>query len=1028
MQSPQIILGGRYQVLEEIGRGGMGIVFRAQDRLLDRVVALKRVLFDGGNWTSDEDLRLILTQEFRLLASVWHPHVISVLDYGFDSERQPFYTMQLIETPRTLVEAAQGRESGFILDLFRQMLEALDYLHGRDITHYDLKPSNVLVGADDQVKLLDFGLVSKFAQYNLFSGTPAYMAPEVLRSTSASEPAGAAADLYAVGVMLHEIFAGSQPYISSSGSLDIRAVLNKPIDLDDLIRVTGSTPIALIIARLLAKEPEDRYPDAHSLLEALYLAFDSVPLTMPLTLGESYLRPPFVGRQKRLEQLTAALEAAVEGRGSAWLVGGESGVGKSRLLDELRVIALTRGVEVLVGQGEEQGGAPYQFWRMPLRQLVLKAPPNPADASALAFVIPEMELLIHRPVRPPQSDVSKRQRALIDAIRALFNAQKQPILLILEDLQWAVESLVPLQALLELCPRLPLLIVASYRSDESPDLPDRLTNMRAIQLERFGHDEIARLSAAMLGRADRAELVDLLMRQTEGNAFYLVEFMRFLAESGGIPQVLAGGLSQQSWMSEGIRALIQRRLDRLHASTGAALRSAAIIGREVDLEVMRALDLTLDVEGWLEACIRAGVFEVVGGTPRFSHDKIRETVLASLDSTQRPDFYRQAARAVEAVHGGDKAYALRLYNLWNESGDSAKIREYAQKGGRLAMLSDDYATARRLLEQARLLTPPDERDAHVDNLVWQARTAHRQADFQDALALLEAAEQINVENPAQLSDILLTRAMIRSEVGGYEDGLVDADTALDHVRQIGDRSREAHLLGVKLSLYARLGSLDAMIQTQDEADALLEFIDDDDIRNSIEAHRSLIFRAQGRYTEALDYMQNFLATHHDLSRFQQDSLLNNIAVSAWVLGRLDEAALAAEKSMRFSEEIGGRWGLANAINLLGYITTDQGDLPAAEAYFHRALPIAQNLQATSLALDILTGIGQLHLRRGDLEGAGEYLGLALSHPETNEDVRMTAEPILAALREKADGLIVETALARGAALDLDAVVRDILDS
>jgi len=209
------VIGNRYQLQHVIGSGGMGVVYRAADRLTGQTIALKRVLAPADDATgSSTDSRLALAQEFQILAGLRHPHIISVLDYGFDAEKRPFFTMDYLTEAVTILQAGQQLSVNGRLQLVLQMLQALTYLHRRDVLHNDLKPANILV-TNGQVKLLDFGLSATVDKRSSTAGTWAYMAPEIMRGGSGS----AASDLFAAGVITYELLAGKRPFQSIADTL-----------------------------------------------------------------------------------------------------------------------------------------------------------------------------------------------------------------------------------------------------------------------------------------------------------------------------------------------------------------------------------------------------------------------------------------------------------------------------------------------------------------------------------------------------------------------------------------------------------------------------------------------------------------------------------------------------------------------------------------------------------------------------------------------------------------------------------------
>jgi eukaryotic-like serine/threonine-protein kinase len=155
--------GQRYQVLEILGQGGMGVVYKALDRLTGETIALKQVRVASSDLqfaskNSENDGAMAIAMEFRVLAGLRHPHIVAVLDYGFDAQHFPFYTMQLLRDGKPVTDYGLMLDSAGKVHLLVDMLQAVAYLHRRRIIHRDLKPGNVLVTPDGIVRVMDFGL------------------------------------------------------------------------------------------------------------------------------------------------------------------------------------------------------------------------------------------------------------------------------------------------------------------------------------------------------------------------------------------------------------------------------------------------------------------------------------------------------------------------------------------------------------------------------------------------------------------------------------------------------------------------------------------------------------------------------------------------------------------------------------------------------------------------------------------------------------------------------------------------------
>lgn len=665
------VIANRYRVIAPIGTGGMGEVFRVEDRLANEFVALKKVrIHDGKDNTMDltADYRLSLAEEFKVLSSLRHPYIISVLDYGFDRDRQPFFTMELLETPQNIVKYSQTLDEDGKAALLVQLLQAIAYLHRRGIIHRDVKPDNVMI-VNGQVKVLDFGLAtarSRLSNEDEYAvGTIAYMAPEVLGGMAASE----SSDLYACGVVAYEMFAGGYPFNRSDVMRLVFEIVHNSIDPEE---IDANPMIQGIISTLLEKNPDLRQRSAHEVIRSLDKATTTtLPVETSLT-RESYLQAAaFVGREQEMAQLIAGLRRAQDGSGGSFLVGGESGVGKSRLLDELRTQALVSGAQVLRGQSVREGGAPYHVWLPILRQLALQTNLDELEARVLKSIIPDMNELVDYPVEEaPEIEEASRQNRLLNIVESIFKKQPELLVILLDDLQWEDESIALLERIARLAPSLRLLIVGTFRNEERPELPQELPQMHPLILSRLTQSEMATLSRSMLGEVGQSRnVLDLLKRETEGNIYFIIEVLRTLAEEAGDLEAIGNMTLPAHVFSGGVASVVQRRLASLSATVRPVLELAALSGREIDVALLQHVLPDQDVFRILSNAMDAAVVEVRNDRWEFAHDQLRTALLNDMDSAQQRRQHVLLAQGIEALYGEDPTAFARLALHWKAAAD-----------------------------------------------------------------------------------------------------------------------------------------------------------------------------------------------------------------------------------------------------------------------------------------------------------------------------------------------------------------------
>jgi predicted ATPase len=687
------LIGGRYELLELLGSGGMGEVYRALDRLVGETVALKSVKsrraspsvtqLQPSRGSSEAPTSAVLTlemtaakptdvisplertnmalaSEFRVLSALRHPNIVSVLDYGFDEKKVPYFTMKLLPSAVTIVDASRSRALSGKLDLLFQMLEALSYLHRHGVIHRDLKPSNVLV-AGDRVTVLDFGLSGMPTE--AWMGTPGYIAPETIGGGMASP----LSDLYAVGVIAFETLSGQQPYPGGW----------RPGAHPDVAALSGHEKLRGVVEQLLAPAPSQRPENASHAIAALADAAGISTPSEPVEHRESYLKAaPFMGRGREVARLNKALQEALDGKGSGWLLGGESGVGKSRVLAELRSAALVQGAIVL--DGRPGTGVPYSTFRDPVLRLALLSKLPDEDASVLKAAFPDLERVLARQVPDAPIDPETFRERLANAVLGLVQRCPSKMVIELEDCQLLAESLHLVKTLLDHAHRLPLLLLAAYRDNERPRFPQELPAANVLRLAPFDEQGIREIVSAMLGpelgRDDT--LVQFLARETEGNAFFLVEAVRTLAEaSGRLDRISPANLPAHLFTRE-MMEVVWRRLDSLPDWTEHPLRIAAALGRDVEVPAIRAACPNCNMDLFLLECSEARVLEGHGYRWRFRHDKLREGVIARLETERNLSIYAEAAAAIEKLYGESPAWVNIQARCWKKAGVTDKAVHY----------------------------------------------------------------------------------------------------------------------------------------------------------------------------------------------------------------------------------------------------------------------------------------------------------------------------------------------------------------
>jgi serine/threonine protein kinase/tetratricopeptide (TPR) repeat protein len=779
MASAQTI--GPYRILEPLGHGGMGIVYRARHATSERAVALKTVKVSAPRWLDS------IRREIDALTRIRHPGIVRIVDHGVQHGR-PWYAMDLLEgeslrrfgqriwspyampvsarlgvaeqvsatdelplseemprsgrsfedpRPATILGSAgetpaAAGELRPVLQLMRRVCATLAFLHGEGFVNCDLKPENVLLVGGQPV-VIDFGLTAHhpggsgreaLEAQPAMSGTLPYMSPEQIRG----EFVDARSDLYSVGCVLYELVTGRPPFIGPPRSIMTQHLSATPTPPSQLV---ADVPAELerVMLKLLEKGLTDRFGFADEVAAVLAELSDDVHRLADYPPPRPYLyRPRLVGRSDVVDRLASMRDQAAAGSGSFVLLGGESGVGKTRVAMELTRVEPTARMRVVTSEASALstenagavGAAPLQALR-PLLQAVADrcqegGPPVTerflgARRSVLALYEPLLgQVPAHETMAPPipLAVEASRQRLfkyLAETLAAF--AQEQPVLWVLDDLGWADElSLDFLRSLSsEYIASTPLFILGTYRSEEATEVVgaiSRLPHVSHLLLPRLAPDAVGSMIADMLALPENREgFVDFVTRQAEGNPFFVAEHVRTAVTERVLyrDQANAWQLQQGKEPSGGyetlplprsLRELIDHRLRKLTPAAQQVGLAAAVIGREVDLSALRGVAGIPEeaAERAIDELLRRQVIEQPEpGRVRFAHDKLREVAYGQAPAERLRELHARTAVALEAQW----REAPEPSRLWGTLGHHFAAGKLAEPAARYLRLAADHA-------------------------------------------------------------------------------------------------------------------------------------------------------------------------------------------------------------------------------------------------------------------------------------------------------------------------------------------------
>jgi len=619
-------------------------------------------------------------------------------------------------------------------------------------------------------------------------------------------------------------------------------------------------------------------------------------------------RTPFVGREAERAELRRLLDQVARGQGGLVMIGGEPGVGKTRLAEELAAEARQRGLLALTGHCYEMEGAPPYIPFVEMLEATARLVPAAAlretlsdAAPEVAKLMPELRRLFPDIPAPLELPPEQERRYLFNSMHEFMerSGRAQPLFLVLEDLHWADDStLLLLQHIAQRLSEMPVLIVGTYRDvelDVARPLARALEELvrqrlaHRLALKRLPEADVSAMLRALSGQEPPPFLVQVVYRETEGNPFFVEEVFQHLAAEGKLFDAQGHWRADLSIgeleVPEGVRLVIGRRLERVSEDCRRVLVTAAVIGRGFSFEVLEALvevgaDVLLDA---VDEGERAHLITSAGDGREarftFAHELIRQTLLSGLSLPRRQRMHLRVAEAMEGVyaraleeHVADLAH--HLYQA-GSAADAQKTAHYLALAGERALEAAAFEDALRLYETAVSLQPADDRRGRAD--------------------------------------LLYKRGLVRRSLGRWDEALADWREALAAYEEVGDIEavgRMCYAMALQLTWGARWE--EALEISRRGLAALGERVSADRCR--LLARAGLTLSMAGYHTAGDGMIAQAVAMAEQLG---DEHLLGRVlaskAVHHWAYLQLPEMADSGLRAAEPLRSAGDLWPLADAL-------------------------------------------------------------------------------------------------------------------
>lgn len=958
----ELPLPPRYQLRTILKQTPSTAVYRVFDASERREKAIKIL----GQELSHPQQLVRFKSEFATLASLEHPSIVRVHDFGLIRDRLPYFTMEYF-AGRKISDYFDGTNWDDLYDVLLQIASALHYIHSHGIVHLDLKPSNILVDSSGRAKIMDFGVAVESRQVldRQIRGTLHYMSPEVLRQ----DRVDSRADLYALGMTIYETITGALPGYGKAAIDVIR------MHLDDTIRppstINPSVPEALdaIVVKLLEKDPRHRYASSAALLQALADAAGKSPAgDLLLGSGELYAAP-LIGREAEVEQLMKLIAEARDGRGSGVLVSGNEGVGKSRILRDVTLRAQLAGARVFCGRCPVNRKTIYAPFFDIFQQMVLAVNPD-------ADVTDEVRRLLRAPLRDDTPARGQKYRLFNRFVQSLqdlagfLNASGDtvglPLILVVEDVQWADRSTAELFSFLggEAKQNRLLVIGTLTGADESWEQRARDGSFPVVRVGLLDEPLVREHVQSLLGDPNVSdELVRWVYWESGGSPVNIRRVLDYLVAHRYLHWEPAGWNADMDRIRSlripgGAPSILMEKIDTLTADERSLLEIAAVVGEVAEVELLTDVACAEAEETYsrLRALVKLGLLDESsdGKTVTFPQIHLRDAVYSGMSESRRTDLHRRVGDRLEPrLRDGAQILGQVAYHF-ARANDVGKGIHYAVEAGDLAGRSaafHDAADFYRLGLELLDLAGADEA-SKTDVREKLADAYYRSSDYRNAMQsyqfLLKSIQTRTPEGQpsASLARVVKKIGKVLSKRGEQEPALSYFQSAMSEFERLGATEEVAEILNRIAGLHRERDDHAAARECAERALRMLEGTPPNVVYGYVKNMLGVIDYSTGNWQKSREPLMQALEVAEKIGSEQLSKVAStNLGNTLLKLGDWKSARQYYNINLELSEADGDLWDLITGYNNVGVIEFCRGNYHESARYFEKSIRIDEKIGA-----------------------------------------------------------------------------------